>query len=157
VPALAIHDHPIDARSFDLCAVMGVSQQPQEVIDTCKAWYDQTMPSNSLHSESLHLLGFYTLRNPEGVSRFVADKPTLVAALRAAAFPLMSYFADGRLFLDTYPDHEEPGYVILALRIQTRLRYPETRRQLKAFLSEWWRPNVSEEDDYDVAIGVEPV
>ena len=74
-----------------------------------------------------------------------------------AAPVLSSYFPTAKLYLDVYPDREEPGFVLLALRIATNLRYPDSRKALKRFLIEWWIPKTDEKMAGNVAVGTEPI
>lgn len=103
------------------------------------------------------LTSAYYFRDKAGVNNFLNERPDLTPILMSAHIAIMSYFDDGILYLDTYPDPEEPTFVILALRIATSRRYPEIRRRLNAFRREWWIPKVDSHLRENVAIDVEPI
>lgn len=99
---------------------------------------------------------YYVFRNPRTVRDFIRDDSDIISALALAADAIRKYYPDAQLFLDVYRDHDDTGFELLALRIGTGLRHPETRRRLKMFRADWWNCKVSDKVDSRVVVGVEP-
>lgn len=102
------------------------------------------------------LEAFYTFRKPRAIRDFIRGDSEIISALALASDAIRRYYPDARLFLDVYRDHNDTGFELLALRIGTGLRHPETRRRLKMFRADWWGPKVSDSVDARVVVDVEP-
>ena len=99
----------------------------------------------------------YVLRNEQGIADFANRFPSLVRTLMKVPAAIAPYFPDAKLFLDVYRDREDPSYSLLALRVQTRIGYPEYRARQKQFDREWWHNNVSDDLDAVITVGIEPL
>lgn len=99
---------------------------------------------------------FYVFRNPRAVRDFIRGDSDIISTLALAPDIIRKYYPDARLFLDVYRDHDDAGFELLALRIGTGLRHPETRRRLKMFRADWWGRKVSDSVDARVVVDVEP-
>ena len=99
---------------------------------------------------------YYVFRNPRAIRDFIRGDSEIISALALTSDAIRKYYPDAQLFLDIYRDHDDTGFELLALRIGTGLRHPETRRRLKMFRADWWKCKVSDKVDSRVVVGVEP-
>jgi len=108
-------------------------------------------------ASTARLTRHYGLRDEQGIADFAQKFPTLIQTLMKVPEAIAPYFPDAKLFLDVYRDHQDPSYSLLAVRVQTKIEYPEYRARLLRFEDEWWDSHVSQELDAVTSVGIEPI